>query len=70
MLKIVAVILAPALFWLLYHRWKDRHRPEPGATCYSATVAACSTGRAKNPACKKIAAALGVEATAGLPLKN
>ena len=29
MLKIAAVILAPALFWLLYHRWKDRHRPEP-----------------------------------------
>jgi len=29
MLKPLSVILAPALFWLLYHRWKDRRRPEP-----------------------------------------
>jgi RsiW-degrading membrane proteinase PrsW (M82 family) len=29
LLKIASVIVAPALFWLLYHRWKDRRRPEP-----------------------------------------
>jgi RsiW-degrading membrane proteinase PrsW (M82 family) len=27
--RIVAVILAPALLWLVYHVWKDRQRPEP-----------------------------------------
>jgi RsiW-degrading membrane proteinase PrsW (M82 family) len=26
---VVAVIIAPALLWLIYHVWKDRFRPEP-----------------------------------------
>jgi RsiW-degrading membrane proteinase PrsW (M82 family) len=27
--RTVTVILAPAVFWLLYHLWKDRQHPEP-----------------------------------------
>ena len=27
--KILSVIVAPAVFWLLYHVYKDRYRPEP-----------------------------------------
>ena len=29
MLDYLTIILAPAAFWLLYHYYKDRHRPEP-----------------------------------------
>lgn len=44
MLKIAAVILAPALFWLLYHRWKDRRRPEPVPAIVLAYVAGIGSG--------------------------
>jgi RsiW-degrading membrane proteinase PrsW (M82 family) len=43
-LKFVTVILAPALFWLLYHRWKDRHRPEPVPAMVLAYVAGIGAG--------------------------
>lgn len=29
MLRLLLLLLAPALFWAAYHRYKDRHRPEP-----------------------------------------
>ena len=44
MLKIAAVVLAPALFWLLYHRWKDRHRPEPVVAIVLAYAAGIGSG--------------------------
>jgi hypothetical protein len=43
-LKIAAVILAPALFWILYHRWKDRHRPEPVPAIVLAYAAGIGSG--------------------------
>jgi hypothetical protein len=29
MLRLLLLLPAPALFWAVYHRYKDRHRPEP-----------------------------------------
>ena len=29
MLDYLTILIAPALFWLFYHYYKDRHRPEP-----------------------------------------
>jgi RsiW-degrading membrane proteinase PrsW (M82 family) len=44
MLKIATVILAPALFWLLYHRWKDRRQPEPIPAVLLAYAAGVGSG--------------------------
>lgn len=43
MFDLISIIVAPAIFWLLYHRYKDRFRPEPAlplALSYLAGVAA------------------------------
>jgi RsiW-degrading membrane proteinase PrsW (M82 family) len=43
-LKFSAVILAPAIFWLLFHRWKDRRRPEPIPAMILAYAAGIASG--------------------------
>jgi len=43
-LELVAVILAPAAFWLVYHYFKDRDRPEPLALLLTTYVAGIAAG--------------------------
>ena len=40
---VATLLLAPALFWALYHYYRDRHRPEPVThTALAFAVGACS----------------------------
>jgi RsiW-degrading membrane proteinase PrsW (M82 family) len=42
--RIVTVIIAPALLWLVYHYWKDRYRPEPVGLLLLAYVLGIGSG--------------------------
>jgi RsiW-degrading membrane proteinase PrsW (M82 family) len=42
--RTASVILAPALFWLVYHFWKDRQRPEPARWLLLAYVLGVGSG--------------------------
>jgi len=44
MLDLVTVVFAPAVFWLVYHDHKDRHKPEPMSALGLALLSGVAAG--------------------------